>query len=389
MAQPRVLFVSKPIVPPWHDGSKNLVRDVATHLEQAWPTVLTTAGQGSALGPRVRTEALYREAGRFSPSMLANARVLLRLLLGDPQDVWHFVFAPNPASSHAALLAKTLRRRTGFQGPVVQTVASAPRSFEGVGRLVFGDVVIALTEWTRGRLLGAGLTGVPVRVIPPCVRAPEAPSRDAILALRARHDLGEGPVVLYPGDYELSRGAWNVAGALPELARAFPDARFVFACRAKTPGAAGAEAELQRRIARAGLSSRVRYLGEVDDMSALLASSTLVAFPVDDLYGKVDLPLVLLEAMALGVPLVVAEGGPLEALSGAALLVPPGHDASLAEAVASLLKDPGARRSASLSGKRMYDARFTPAVIARAHDALYAELLEGRKSPLFLPRRTW
>ena len=371
----RVLFVSKPIAPPWHDGSKNLVRDVASHLEHAVPTVMTTEAfaKASSLPSRVRTEGVYRSAGRFSPPLLANARVLARLMQGDPHDLWHFVFAPNPASSGAALLAKTLRRMLGFRGPVVQTVASAPRSFEGVSRLVFGDHVIALSEWTRGRLVGSGVTGVPIHVIPPCARAPDRPSDEAVRALKAKHGL-HGKVVLYPGDLEFSRGASNVVAALPALLRLVPDVVLVLACRKKTVRAEAAEAVLLTEIARLGLSANVRVVGEVSSMPTLLAASDAIAFPVEDLYGKVDVPLVLLEAMALGVPMVVAEDGPLEGLAPAARLVAPGADGPLARALAELLGPSGAGAAASRAGLALYNARFTPVVVARAHDALYAEV---------------
>jgi len=69
---PRVLFVSKPIVPPWNDGSKNLVRDVARHLTRASATVLTTEGAPS-LGDRVAMEAIYTTPGRFAPGLAQNA----------------------------------------------------------------------------------------------------------------------------------------------------------------------------------------------------------------------------------------------------------------------------------------------------------------------------
>src|SRR5580698_6324295 len=130
---PRVLFVSKPIAPPWNDGSKNLVRDVARNLTRARATVLTTEGAPS-LGDRVAMDAIYTAPGRFAPGLGQNARVVRRLLAGDPHDVWHFVFAPNPASSTVARFASRTRRLMGWKGRVVQTIASAPRSFDGVGQ---------------------------------------------------------------------------------------------------------------------------------------------------------------------------------------------------------------------------------------------------------------
>lgn len=370
---PRVLFVSKPVVPPWHDGSKNLVRDVARHLTRARPTVLTTPGAES-LGPHVTADAIYQSSGRFAPGLVANARVLARLVGGDAHDLWHFVFAPNPTSSTAARVARTARRALGWRGKIVQTVASAPRQFQGADGLLFGDVVVALSEWTRANLVGAGVNAAKLRVIPPCAAAPEVPSIERVEAARDRYDLGDAKVVLYPGDYEVSRGAATFADSIIHLARELPAAVFVYACRAKTPRAGEASAEIRARLEAAKLTARVRHVGEIEDLPALIAASSVVAFPVDDLYGKVDLPLVLLEALALGIPLVLARGGPLETITSARFVDP--DDAAALAAEVSLLatRDEDARAHAE-RGKALYSARFTPQVVAAAYDDLYDEML--------------
>ena len=371
-AEPGVLFVSKPIVPPWHDGSKNLVRDLAQHLTRARPTVLTTPGAVS-LGPRVTSEPVYRSSGSFAPGLTANARVLSRLLVGDPHDLWHFVFAPNPASSLAAEVASTARRGLGWRGKIVQTIASAPRQFRGVGRWLFGDVVVAQSEWTRAQLVGAGVVASRLRVIPPCAAAPRAPSATEVRETRVRYDLGDAKVIVYPGDYELSRGAATFADAIATLARELPAALFVYACRAKTPGAAVAAALVKTCLHEAGVTARVRHVGEIDDLPALLAASSAVAFPVDDLYGKVDVPLVLLEALSLGVPLVLARGGPLLAIQ-TARFVDPGDGAALANELRSLLTHEEDARAFAVRGKELYASRFTPQVVAAQYDDLYDEI---------------
>ncbi len=374
MQYPRVLFVSKPIAPPWNDGSKNLVRDVARHLTRARPTVMTLDA-APPLGGNVSMEAVYTSPGRFAPGLAQNARVVRRLLTGDAHDLWHFVFAPNPASSSVARFAQRARRAFGWKGPVVQTVASAPREFEGVAGWIFGDAVVCVSDWMRGRLIGAGVKQQ-VRVIPPCAEAPRPPTRDAVRAIRAGLDVSsDAPIVLYPGDYEVSRGAATVAGAVAAITRDTPNARVVFACRAKTPKSAVARAALEEELRAAGLLDRTRHAGEVTDMPALLAAARVVAFPVDDLYGKVDVPLVLLEAMALGIPVIVARGGPLEALS-CAPQVEPGDSAALAAECTKLLTDSRLAEESVDAGKALYAARFSPKVVAAAYDDLYGELLQ-------------
>jgi phosphatidylinositol alpha-1,6-mannosyltransferase len=345
-------------------------------LERARATVLVTPG-APTIGARVAQDPIYRSPGRFAPGLAANGRVMARLVLGDAQDVWHFMFAPNPSSSSAARVAVGVRRALGWRGRVVQTIASAPRSFHQVARLMFGDVIVALSEWTRARLIGEGVSADRIRVISPCAVRPAVPPPSAIAQARARYRLGDAPIILYPGDYEVSTGAATFARAIRELKVVAADAHFVFACREKTTHAAAARERLVRELAAAGVEDRVRHVGEIQDLPALMAASRVIAFPVDDLYGKVDVPLVLLEAMALGVPLVLARGGPLEALPHARF-VEAEDGAALAAALRDVLAGGPSVEDSVRRGKELYEEQFTPQVVARCYDELYEEMFTER-----------
>jgi phosphatidylinositol alpha-1,6-mannosyltransferase len=182
---------------------------------------------------------------------------------------------------------------------------------------------------------------------------------------------------VYPGDYEVSTGARTVADAVAAIVRKVPEAVVVFACRGKTGAAAPARERIAASLSAAGLAARTRHVNEVADMPALLAEARVVVFPVDDLYGKVDLPLVLLESLALGVPLVLARGGPLETI-GAARFVEPQDSDKLAREVVRLLTSEGDVREMAERGRALYEARFRPAVVAAEYDQLYEDLLVKR-----------
>lgn len=372
MDEPRVLFVSKPVVPPWHDGSKNLVRDVARCLRVARPTVMTTR-EPPELGPRVQCAPIYGSAGGFAPGLSANLRVLTRLLTGDPHDVWTFVFAPNPASSNAAKFAIGVRRALGWRGKVVQTVASAPKSFDGVTDLIFGDVVVVLSAWMRERLVANGVAADKIRVIPPCAPPPARPSDEDVRALRQALELRAGPIVVYPGDYEVSTGAETLARASGALARRFPDMTLVFACRPKTPHAKAAEARVDAIAREAAPELAIRHAGELPSLAPLLAAADVVAFPVDELYGKVDIPLVVIEAMAIGKAVVVASGGPLGELGGVKF-VPPAEPDALGRMISELLAGEHERSELGEAAMAFYAAHLAPAVVAARYDELYRQL---------------
>jgi glycosyltransferase involved in cell wall biosynthesis len=375
---PSVLFVSKPIAPPFHDGSKCLVRDVARNLTRVDPVVLSIPGAppiSSAPGARsVRLVSAYATPGSFTPALAANVRAASWVLLRSRASVWHFVFAPNVRTSNAGRKLSRLRRV-----PVVQTVASPPRSFEHPERLFFGDIVVAQSAWTRHAIEmsyeASGARPPRLLVIPPPVPELVAPTPSEIAAARAALGLSETQrYVIYPGDLETSSGAETTAALAERFTSNAPDLLTVFAYRRKSARAAEIAAQLSARLSGA----RACFAENVPSILALLAGAEAVLFPVDDLWGKVDLPIVLLEAMALGTPVIILDRGPLTDLSGV-IRVPNLELPAWERQVAALVSNPAQREIVGSRQRRALAARHSAASVARAYEDLYLELALTRQ----------
>jgi glycosyltransferase involved in cell wall biosynthesis len=122
--------------------------------------------------------------------------------------------------------------------------------------------------------------------------------------------------------------------------------------------------ELRSRAAALGV--RAEFPGRRDDIPALLASAAVFVLP--SLWeGQ---PLVLQEALRAGVPVVATHTGGIPDLTGddAALLVPPGDPARLADAVRSVLRDP------ALGSRLRAAARERGAALPSGDDAVAAVL---------------
>jgi phosphatidylinositol alpha-1,6-mannosyltransferase len=367
---PDVLFVSKPVAPPWNDSNKNLVRDLSRALTRYRARVLVPVG---APLDGVECEALYAEPGRYAPSRAANARVLARLLAGPRADLWHFFFAPNPVTLYAGRAARAIRRV-----PCVHTLASAPDSLEAVAKDLFCDRAVVLSEHTRQRL---ERVGVAATVIPPAIESPSV--TDArIAASRARYSLS-GPYALYAGDLEFGDGARTFLRAAAE-AREDRSLRYVVASRPKTPAAREARAALEREALTLGAD--VLWLGEVEDIHALVAGAAVLSLVTDTLHAKMDWPLVVLEALLLGVPCVVGERTAAAELraSGACEPIRTGDPKALRFALQAWSDRSDPLRARLDGAARWVRERCAPAVVASAYEALYDQLLAAPR-----PRAPW
>lgn len=365
-----ILFVSKPIAPPWNDSGKNLVRDLARGLSRHRATLMVrgeidTTVEGADLAP-----VYLPSSGGFAPGLSDQARVLGHLMTARGFPLWHFFFAPNPKSCLAGRLATTLRRT-----PSVHTLSSAPRDPKAIVRHLFADLNVALSRHTEERLLRAGLRRDRLVRIAPSIEPLHAPSPERLLHLR--DELGvprNAAVVIYPGDLEFGEGGHLVLSALRALGRS--DVRVVMACRAKTSRAQSVESALREQVAHQGLSHQVSFIGETRRIHDWLACADVVCLPSLDLYAKMDYPLVLLEAMSLSRAVVVAKGSAAEELceGGAAVAVEPNSEA-LAATLGQLLQDDERRRAIGSAAVRAVRERYTYQAMAQAYEGLYDRLL--------------
>lgn len=363
-----VLFVGKPVEPPWNDSSKNLARDLVASMTRHVPVLLTRAGAESP-SPRARLEPIFGDkAAGFHPSAIEKAKLFARIARGR-EPIVHFFFAPNPVTSTAS------RAITGLRGVrSVQTICSAPRDDANLRAILFADVNVVLSRHSERRLIDAGIEPSRVRRIGPSIPELAVPTQAERLV--TRRDLGlptDGFVVVYPGDLEFGRGAATIIEAVASLGN--PDVTLVMACRTKTEASKTKDVQLRGLAKTLGVEKSVHWVGETRRIHALLGAADLVALPTDTLYAKMDYPLVLLEAMSMERPVLVARDTPSEELAegGAAESVSCSVE-SVAAAIARLAADPAAARAFGRVGRSRVLTQHAPGPMGAAYESLYDSL---------------
>jgi glycosyltransferase involved in cell wall biosynthesis len=134
--------------------------------------------------------------------------------------------------------------------------------------------------------------------------------------------------------------------------------------------------DLEGQVSRLGLDGRVLFLGDRQDISAVLASLDLSVLPST----SESLSNAILESMAAGVPVVAtAVGGNPELLGdGRGMLVKLQDCDALTRSIEFALLNPGWRRETSNRAQSFASENFRLADVSRQYEELYEELLEEK-----------
>ena len=122
-------------------------------------------------------------------------------------------------------------------------------------------------------------------------------------------------------------------------------------------------------------SEYINYIGPVDNACDVLSISDVFVLPT---YYREGLPRILLEAGALGLPLITTDmPGCRDVVRHGwnGLLVPVRDSAALALAIEKLIKNPDLRRTMGSRNPKFIKENFDLAIVTNAYDAIYKKLL--------------
>ncbi len=367
----------------------NLAAELAARGHESHLVVATGPGPLSErIPPTVRTHYLgfvrasVRNPAAFSWSVGKGLRHLGAVIAGERiqlvqthlpgANFWGLVLALRGSCGVVATVHNNEEFRYGeHDSPVLR---AARRT--AYGQIVRRCGVVAVSAAVKDSLvrqlgLGAGLAAR-ITVVPNAVPLPEPLDPDRRAAVRARFGLGPGETfLLAAGRFTEQKNFGDLITAASLLAAGSVPFRLVI-------GGDGEERPaLAARVAAEGLGDRVALPGNLADLDQVMGAADV--FVMSSLWE--GLPLVLLEAMAAGLPTVAY------AIDGVRELVvdrqggrtaPTGDTAALAAALAGLAADPHLRASCGSTAAGIIRARFSFAQLVDGLEACYRTVLTAQ-----------
>ncbi len=229
--------------------------------------------------------------------------------------------------------------------------------------------VFAVSRAMERELVQRGLNPARIKLVRNCIALESYPAGYRSHALRGLPGLAEPALLVgHVGRMSAEKGQRELAKVFPQVLAQLPHARLIFV-------GDGPDVDLVRELAARGAAAEaIRLLGYRNDIKEIFGDLDLLVLNST----TEGLPNVVLEAMALGVPVVATSvGGTPELIQdGATGWLVPVHDSlSLVEAIVHALSDRQEARQRAARGRRTVESEFDmPVLIRRTHE-IYRELL--------------
>jgi rhamnosyl/mannosyltransferase len=379
----RILQLSK-FYPPVRGGIETVALELTEGLNaRGHRTDVLCAG----LGPRTQVERRHEytveragSMGRLLSTSMSPALAWRMLRLGARYDVVH-AHLPNPMANLALWLARSPARIVLHWHSDIVNQPRALRLYEPLQEWLLrrADAIIATSPAYAEHSPWLAPHRDKVRVVPlgfDPKRFAQDPRRvaEAAQAIRRRH---EGrPIVFALGRMASYKGF----DRLVEITRRLQADARVVVC-----GGGELLEEHRRQVQAAGLAGRISFMGEMPaaDVEAHFAAASVFCLPSRtraEAFG-----MVLLEAMAAGVPIVAHDiagsgVGWVNADGETGFNVPVRDDAAMAAAIDRLLADPALAGRMGEAGRRRLSEVFSTQRMIDGTLAVYAEAV-ARPSP--------
>jgi glycosyltransferase involved in cell wall biosynthesis len=182
---------------------------------------------------------------------------------------------------------------------------------------------------------------------------------------------GDARVIVTVGRQEFQKAQEDLVEAFDLLAPTHADVELLLVGRS-----GNRSREVMARVGGSVHRDRIHTLGHRDDVPDILAAADVFVLPS----RYEGFPGAVIEAMALGLPVVASHLPTLEELvedGRSGLLILPGDPKRLAEAISHVLDDPTRRRRLGARGRELFLERFAVETSSRRMLELYGRVVAG------------
>ena len=370
----RVLLVTRPISPPWNEASKNFAYYLAKSAKN-FSFSLLTPGFVEELPEDIEQISIYTN-GDLHMKWSQRLRLLKLAPMVKKFDIVHFMLTPSKLNAPGFKLFLSSKR-----AKTVQTIATLREDLlqpEDFKKILFADELITYSDYAKNKLISYGFQNV-TRIYPGIdLEKYQFQIKDDETLKRFNLNSNDF-VVMFNGEYVRLGATDDIVSALPDLFKKIPNAKFVFANRIKDPKDVIKRDDVKKTLQELGIIDKVVFTDsypDIQDMSKIYNMADVVVFPVRNMFGKFDVPLVVIESMACEKPVVISDLTILKEFANNenTAIIEAGNMQQFVSKIVELSKNAYLRDQLGMAGRKYVEENFDIKNVAMQYEQVYTKL---------------
>ncbi len=374
----KILLVTRPIAPPWDEASKNFAYYLAKNIPNL-EIHLMTKGILPELEKNIVQHPIYTASEKDFTFSQKIRSLFFQWQNRNAFDVAHHFFTP--AKLNSFFLKNFLRSKKTKTIQTVATLREDLYSNEEIGKMMFGDLIITYSDYALNKLNSLGFQNV--KRVYPGIDLEKYRLREKNAELLKKCGLTDQDFIInFTGEYTRLGAIDNVIDSFIAVSQKIPSARLSLAVRLKNEKDAEKKKEVMEKLENNNLLEKVSFLdsstdyGEKFDMSDAYNLCDISLFPVQNMRGKFDIPLAVVEAMACAKPVILSDLPILAELgkTGNSVIIKAGDVPNIATAILDLYDHPKKRATIGQAAQKFVAERFDIRKVAAKYEEIYKEL---------------
>lgn len=372
----KVLLVTRPLSPPWDEGSKNFAYFLAKNVSGVEMNIMTKSGETLPDLPKnVREHHVYTTSEIADFNFVQKIRsILFQFFHKGKFDIVHYFFTPTKLNS---FVIKNFLLSTKTK--TIQTVATLREdlwSDKDLKKLLFADLLITYSDYSKEKLEKLGFQNV--RRIYPGIDTQKYNFQEKNSALLQKFGFDKNDFVInFTGEYVRLDAIDNIIESFVEIAKKIPHAKLSLAVRIKNEKDKKKKQEIIQKLKQENLLEKVSFHDDGKyEMSEIYNLCDASLFPVKNMSGKFDIPLVVVEAMASKKPVILSNLPILRELGNSenSVIIEKTSPEKISEAILDLYNNPEKRKMIGQSARKFVQDNFDIKKQAKIYEEIYKSL---------------
>lgn len=370
----KILLVTRPIAPPWDEGSKNFAYYLAKNLA-GFEVNLMTKGILSGLSDNVHQHSVYStsEIRDFNFSQKIRA-LLFQFKTKGKFNINHYFFTPTKLNS---FLIKYFLKSKNTK--TIQTVASLRDdlwSSDDIKNLMFADLIITYSDYAKNKLNSLGFQNV--KRIYPGIDLEKYHYQEKKTELMKEKNISPNDFVInFTGEYVRLGAIDLVVDSFIEISKKIPEAKLAMAARIKNEKDAQMKEKVISKLKESNLLEKVSFFDNGKyNMPEVYNLCDISLFPVQNMNGKFDIPLAVIETMACEKPVILTDLEILKELgnNNNSVIIEKDNLKQLTDAIFDLYQDKEKRNLLGKNARKFCEENFDIKKIADIYQKIYKEI---------------